>query len=94
MAGLAEAPNVAVKISGLGQPGLPWTVEANGPIIRDTIEIFGVDRCMFASNFPVDSLCADFETIYKGFFEVTNTMSAADRARLFHDNAARFYKLT
>ena len=36
----------------------PWTVEANGPIVRDTIAIFGLDRCMFASNFPVDCLCA------------------------------------
>ena len=51
---LAAEPNVAVKISGLGQPGRPWTVEANGPVVRDTIAIFGVDRCMFASNFPVD----------------------------------------
>ena len=35
-----------------------WTIEANGPVIRDAIAIFGVNRCMFASNFPVDSLTA------------------------------------
>ena len=93
MESLAGAPNVAVKISGLGQPGLPWTTEANGPIIRDAISIFGVDRCMVASNFPVDSLCADFNTIYDGFFEITRDLPEKDRTKLFHDNAARFYRL-
>lgn len=93
MATLADAANVAVKISGLGQPGLAWTIDSNGPIIRDTIAMFGVDRCMFASNFPVDSLSADFRTIYDGFFEATKSLPAADRTKLFHDNAARFYRL-
>ena len=48
----AAQPNIAIKISGLGRPGLPWTLTANGPIIRDTINIFGPERCMFASNYP------------------------------------------
>lgn len=91
---LADAPNVALKISGLGQPGLPWTVEANSPIVQDAIAIFGVDRCMFASNFPVDSLCADLSTIFSGFMEITADLAIADRRRLFHDNARRIYRLT
>jgi predicted TIM-barrel fold metal-dependent hydrolase len=94
MAAFAEAGNVAVKISGLGQPGAAWTVHSNGQIMRDTIAMFGVDRCMFASNFPVDSLCADFKTIYCGFFEATRDLPEVDRAKLFHDNAARIYRLT
>ena len=49
-----------------GSPGEPWTVAANRPIVLDTIAIFGVERCMFASNFPVDGLCADFDTIFNG----------------------------
>ncbi len=93
MASLADAPNVAVKISGLGQPGLPWTIEANGPIIKETLSMFGIDRCMFASNFPVDGLCASFGTIYRGFFQATEHLSATDQAKLFHDNAARCYRL-
>lgn len=93
MEGLADASNVAVKISGLGQPNHAWTIDANGPIIQDTITIFGVDRCMFASNFPVDSLCADFATIYNGFFGATKALSGADRRKLFHDNAAKIYRL-
>jgi predicted TIM-barrel fold metal-dependent hydrolase len=94
MATLAAEPNAAVKISGLGQPGKPWTVEANGPIVRATIAIFGVDRCMFASNFPVDSLCADFDTIFTGFKSIVADLSHADQLKLFHDNAVRIYRLS
>jgi predicted TIM-barrel fold metal-dependent hydrolase len=94
MSALADALNVALKISGLGQPGRPWTVEANGPIVLDAIRIFGVGRCMFASNFPVDGLCASFDQIFKGFAAITRDLAAADRHRLFRDNAAKIYRLS
>jgi predicted TIM-barrel fold metal-dependent hydrolase len=94
MATLAALPNVALKISGLGQPGQPWTVEANGPVVRDAISIFGIDRCMFASNFPVDRLCADFDTIFAGFKTIVADLSRAEQLKLFHDNAARIYRLS
>ena len=90
---LASQPNVAVKISGLGQPGQPWTVAANGPIVRDTIAMFGVDRCMFASNFPVDRLCADFHTIFFGFKAMVGDLSETEQRKLFYANAASIYRL-
>ena len=90
---VAAQPNVAIKISGLGRAGLPWTVEANGPIIRDAIAIFGVERCLFASNYPVDSLAGTFDTIYRGFLKSVADLSAADQRKLFHDNAVRIYRL-
>ena len=90
---LAAEPNVAVKISGLGQPGQPWTVAANGPIVRDATAIFGIDRCMFASNFPVDGLCADFDTLFSGFKAIVAGRSHAEQLKLFHDNAVRIYRL-
>jgi predicted TIM-barrel fold metal-dependent hydrolase len=93
MAALARVPHVAVKISGLGQPGRPWTVEANRPVVRETLELFGVERCLFASNFPVDRLVASFDTIYRGFAAIVADLTASDHARLFHDNAARLYRL-
>lgn len=93
MRGLARAPNVVVKISGLGQPGTPWTVDANGPIVLDTIDIFGADRCMFASNFPVDSLVADFDTILGGFMRIVAHLPVSDRRKLFADNARRIYRI-
>ncbi len=90
---LARASNVAVKISGIGQAGKPWSVDANRAIVRDTIEIFGTERCMFASNFPVDSLVASFGTIYSGFAEITSDLSSAERDALFYANAMRIYRI-
>ena len=90
---LAGAPNVAVKISGLGQAGKPWSVEANRAIVLDTIDMFGPDRCMFASNFPVDSLVGSFATIFGGFDQITAGFSAAERDALFRGNAMRIYRI-
>ena len=89
----AEAPNIAIKISGIGVKGEAWTVEANRQIVLDTIETFGPDRCMFASNFPVDSLVVDFDTLFNGFKTITHEFSAEDRRMIFHDNAVKFYRL-
>jgi predicted TIM-barrel fold metal-dependent hydrolase len=93
LAAIAAQPNVAVKISGLGRAGLPWELEGNGPVIRDAIAIFGIDRCMFASNYPVDRLAGTFDTIYRGFLNSVADLAAADQRKLFHDNAVRIYRL-
>lgn len=88
---LAGAPNVAVKISGIGQPGRSWTAEANREVVSTTIDLFGVERCMFASNFPVDSLCGTFEEIFGGFAEIVAAFSEHERHALFAGNAMRTY---
>ena len=93
MATLAACPNIAVKISGLGQQGLAWTVAANGDIVRTVIDLFGAARCMFASNFPVDSLCATFGTIFGGFREIVRDFTPAEQRALFQDNAIRIYDM-
>ena len=90
---VAWSSNVAVKISGLGQRDLHWTQEANVPVIRDAIAIFGADRCMFASNFPVDSLVATYETILSGFLAGIADRPASEQRLLLHDNAMRIYRL-
>lgn len=93
MTALSACPNVVVKISGLGQPGQPWTVAANRDIVRTVIDLFGPARCMFASNFPVDSLCASFATIFDGFRQIVSDLSPDERRALFHDNAIRSYAM-
>jgi predicted TIM-barrel fold metal-dependent hydrolase len=89
---VAREPNVRLKISGIGVPGKAWTVELNGPIVRDAISIFGASRAMFASNFPVDSLVATFDEIFDGFDAITADLDERDRRRLFHDTAAEVYR--
>jgi len=90
---LAALPNTAIKISGLGQPGRPWTQADNVPLMRDAIAIFGAQRCMFASNFPVDSLVADYPTILAGFAAAIADRTDAERRALLHDNAVRIYRI-
>jgi predicted TIM-barrel fold metal-dependent hydrolase len=93
MEAFAAAPNVAVKISGLGELGRRWTLERNRGLILDTVAIFGEDRCMFASNFPVDGLVGGFSTIFAGFAEATAPLGRTVQARLFAGNAARLYRM-
>ncbi len=93
MATLAAEPNVAVKISGLGVPGRPWTAESNREVVLRTLDLFGVERAMFASNFPVDGLVARFDTIYEGFRTIVRDLPTADQEKLFRNNAVRFYRL-
>lgn len=93
MAAFAGEPNARVKISGIGQPGKPWTIEANRPVVLATIEIFGVERCLFASNFPVDGVCASYDTIFDGFKAIVAHLPASDQRKLFRDNALREYRI-
>ena len=93
MSGLAQCPNVAVKISGIGVPGKSWTADANRNIVLTAIDLFGASRAMFASNFPVDGLCATFGQIFGGFREIVADFSAADQRLLFRDNAIRIYAM-
>ena len=90
---LAECPNAAIKISGIGVPGARWTPEDNREVVLSAIEIFGVARAMFASNFPVDGLCASFDEIYSGFREIVKDFPALEQRALFHDNAVRIYAM-
>jgi predicted TIM-barrel fold metal-dependent hydrolase len=93
MEALAAHPNAAVKISFLLSDVKPWTSEANRGVVRDTIAIFGAQRCMFASNYPVDRLLAPFATLYDAYKDFVADMAPTDQVGLFSANALRFYRL-
>jgi predicted TIM-barrel fold metal-dependent hydrolase len=93
MRALAANQNVTVKISGLGMVDWHWTTDSIRPFVLETIEIFGVDRSMFASNFPVDKIYSDFATLYRAFFDIVGDFSESEKAKLFHDNAERIYRI-
>lgn len=92
MARLAGQPNVVVKISGLGQRAKPWRADDNAWIVREIIAMFGSERALFASNFPVDSLCGSFDDIYTGFKQIVRHLPQAEQQRLFYSNARRIYR--
>lgn len=90
---LAACPNVAVKISGLGMFDLHPTVESLRPLVLETLECFGVERAMFASNFPVDKLFSTYTALWGMFDAITRDFAGAERAALFEGNARRAYAL-
>lgn len=90
---LAAQPNVAVKLSGFGMLDHGWTVGSIRPLVLEAIDAFGVERCLFASNFPVDSLYADYGELWAAYADVVADASAADKQALFADNARRVYRL-
>ncbi len=90
---LAERPNVSVKISGLGMSEPSWTADSIRPLVLETIDIFGTDRSMFASNFPVDKAFSSFDVLYDAFKSITAGFSDSERRALFHDNAERIYRI-
>ncbi|ASG20252.1 amidohydrolase [Nitrospirillum viridazoti CBAmc] len=93
MAALARHPNVQVKISGLGMLDRAWTPDSIRPFILHTIELFGVERCMVASNFPVDGLGGRFGAYFQAYDHITRDFSRDERAALFGGTATRVYRL-
>ncbi|BBQ00119.1 amidohydrolase [Burkholderia sp. SFA1] len=106
MARLSSYANVHVKLGGFGMPlfgfdfertALPpdsaSVAEAIRPYVETCIEAFGASRCMFESNFPVDKGCFGYSIAWNAYKRVTADLPASDRAALFHDTAARFYRI-
>jgi L-fuconolactonase len=106
MEDLATCPNVVVKLGGIGMPifGLRWhddpdgttaddLVAVWGPEIRWCIELFGAERCMFESNFPVDRASCSYVVLWEAFKRMTADVSAAEKSALFRDTATRIYRL-
>ena len=95
MSDLSKAPNIAVKISGLGVGDHDWTVDSIRPWVLDTIEMFGINRCMFGTNWPVESLYSTYFELVDAYRRIISDagFSAEDQAALLHANAERIYSL-
>lgn len=102
---LVRHPNVYIKLGGLGIQQVVGPVSAPnrqssadlaafwGPEIRFCIEAFGPQRCMFESNFPIDSYVCDYVTLWNVFKRVTADLSTTERDALFHTTATNVYGL-
>jgi L-fuconolactonase len=88
----ALGDNVHCKLSGLTMPLHTMEAHALRPWIEHCLASFGVDRCMFASNFPVDAMHGTFDELYGGFDRVTADLDAEARDKLFAGNAERLYR--
>ena len=90
LAGLGD--RVVCKLSGLAMPLASMRAAAFAPWLEFAIETFGVDRCMFASNFPVDGMHGTFDELYTTYSSVTAGLDDESRDRLFAANASRIYR--
>jgi L-fuconolactonase len=103
---LAACPNVFIKLGGLGLPhcGFSWhqqtrppgsieLAKAMSPYFLWCIEQFGVERCMFESDFPVDKAFYSYIVIWNAFKRICQDFSPSERAALLHDTAVRAYRI-
>jgi predicted TIM-barrel fold metal-dependent hydrolase len=106
IAELATCPNVVAKLGGINMEmnGFGWHERPRPPGSRElaeatrnyhefTIEKFGPARCMFESNFPVDKASCSYTVLWNAFKRLTARCTATEKAALFHDTAARVYRL-
>ncbi len=84
--------NVVCKLSGLAMPFGSIDADTFAPWLEYAIEAFGEERCMFASNFPVDSMYGTFDDLYTVFSAVTAGLGSESRQKLFAGNAERVYR--
>ncbi|MDR5808122.1 amidohydrolase family protein [Caballeronia sp. LZ019] len=90
---LAACPNVAVKISGLAMFDHDWTIESFRPYVLETIDTFGCERAMFASNFPVNRLFGSYTAIWNAYARIVADASESEKDALFVRNAERIYRI-
>lgn len=93
MSVLASCDNVSVKLSGFGMLDHNCSVQSIRPIVLRTIDVFGVSRCMFGSNFPVCRPYISFEDLWTAYTQITEQFTEEERSQLFHDNAVVLYGL-
>jgi predicted TIM-barrel fold metal-dependent hydrolase len=93
LAVLAQRPNVTCKISGLAMVDRSWSTASLKPFVLRVIETFGVERCLFASNFPVERVHGSFGAFYAAYDAITAGFSDEEREALFAGNARRVYRL-
>lgn len=106
MAELASCPNTYLKVGGIGMPmmGFRWDRQERPPTseelsapwlepLQRVIETFGPDRCMFESNFPVDMRGAGYVVLWNAFKRIAADYSSSEKRDMFHDTAARAYRL-
>jgi len=103
---LASCNNVVAKLGGINQEinGFGWDTRSRPPTSQElvdasrryyeyTLEAFGVGRCMFESNFPVEKASCSYTVLWNAFKRLAADYSTAEKAKLFHGNAARVYRL-
>ena len=89
----ASAENIIIKISGLGMGDHDWTLDSIRPWVLGCIEAFGVKRSIFATNWPVDSLFSDYDTLIDAYTEIVADFSEDEKRDMFARNTETLYRI-
>ncbi len=90
---MAEAPNVVMKVSGLGMCDPLWTVASIRPWVLGSIEAFGVDRIVFGTNWPVDRMFSSYPDVINAYAAIIADFTFAEQVALFSRNAERIFRV-
>jgi predicted TIM-barrel fold metal-dependent hydrolase len=93
VATLAQLPHARAKLSAFSWLGNPRDEGAVRGVVSDLLELFGPDRCMVGSNFPVERLAGDFSSLYELIVACSQDLSAEQRADVLAGTAQRFYRI-
>jgi L-fuconolactonase len=106
IAAVAENRNIHAKLGGLAMPdnGFGWNgrdkpptsdefVEAQALWYHHAIKVFGPERCMFESNFPVDRLSLSYRTLWNGLKKIAAGYPEPAKAAMFSGTARKVYTL-
>ena len=92
MTRLAALPQVDCKLSGLGMFDADWTADTMRPVIEGVLDLFGSERTMFGSNFPVDKLFGSYDRVVDAILSIVKKRGE-DADVVFRCTAARAYRL-
>lgn len=90
---MAAAPNVWMKISGLGMCDPLWTVDSIRPYVLGSIEAFGHDRVVFATNWPVDRMFSSYPDVINAYAEIISGFPHAQQVAMFSGNAEKLFRI-
>ncbi|HZQ64628.1 MAG TPA: amidohydrolase family protein [Gaiellaceae bacterium] len=90
---VAGAPNVVVKISGLGMCDNAWTVDSLRRWVLGCIEAFGTERSFFGTNWPVDRLYSSYGDVLNAYEALIADFSEAEQRAMFSENAERIFRI-
>jgi predicted TIM-barrel fold metal-dependent hydrolase len=93
MAELARRPNVVAKLSGFGTFLHRCDPEHIAWLTTETVALFGAERCLWGSNFPIEKLWTEYGTLIEAHRRAAGGLAEAERQAIFHDTASRVYRL-
>ena len=93
MAKISKIENIICKISGLGMGDHNWSTNSITPYVETCMNLFGISRIIFATNWPVDSLYSSYKKVIDSYKDLTKKLSIDERDAFFYKNTETIYEI-